>query len=271
MEPVSAATTEKVAKLANVVRQKIKSLKQDLTSQQEAIERQVAPLKLPLTELVKEVGSKHHIKTEPAQESDMGIVKAEARKSDVNTQTEQVVSKSESESDKDLSVYIAPNKVDELLSGTESDKIYGIRFDGSKYWIGDSRIRFGKRVFKIGGKKYPMTDGLIQLMTRKSPEYYDDYDLELYKQILEQTNGHRKTYSSDKPINSNKGRKYVNIIGPLFASGRGFEREKYLSTYNVLDMLSRLELLWSSENAGNSHTSEIDSILRQLKQIGVIY
>lgn len=249
-------TTEKVAKLSEAVRNKIKMFKKDLADQREAIERQVAPLKEPLQTIASEFVPKKKVKVETKVETD--------RKENYTSESKQDVGKTESLSLNEFYRFISDEK--------DSDRIYGLRYDGSKYWIGDSQAHIDNKYLIIGEKKYLLTLGLIQLLTRKVPLDYDNGDLTVYKEILLQTNAHKKTYSFDKPINSNRGYKYTNIIGPLFFStGKGLSFSLNDSNNTVIDMLDRLELLWASEEAGNSHGEETEHILNNLRKLGVIY
>jgi len=76
--------------------------------------------------------------------------------------------------------------------------------------VGDITIK--DRVFK--GSK-----GLWELLTRKkmNTEFITKDDLKSYKIILTMTNAHLTKYQPDGNINITRGKKFRDIIAPLFA------------------------------------------------------
>ena len=65
------------------------------------------------------------------------------------------------------------------------------------------------------------------MLFKKHPSEYNDEDLEIYKQILQLTNAHRRQYKHDKGIKAKNSKKYSNIIRPLFNTfqGKGFSNK----------------------------------------------
>ena len=100
------------------------------------------------------------------------------------------------------------------------DTQYGVRKEGNTFMIGDSPVlvdtsgdvTIKDRVFK--GSK-----GLWELLTRKNlnTEVITKDDLKSYKKILTMTNAHLTQYQPDGNINITRGKKFREIIAPLFA------------------------------------------------------
>ena len=96
--------------------------------------------------------------------------------------------------------------------------------DGEMFMIGDSPIvvdtsgdiRIKNRVFK--GSK-----GLWELLTRKkvNTEFITKDDLKSYKKLLTMTNAHLTKYQPGGNINITRGKKFRDIIAPLFANPKG--------------------------------------------------
>ena len=123
-----------------------------------------------------------------------------------------------------VSVFVMPYVYKRRFLGTQ----YGVPKDGDTFMIGDSPIvvdtvgdiTIKERVFK--GSK-----GLWELLTRKkvNTEFITKDDLKSYKKILTMTNAHLTKYQTDGNINITRGKKFRDIIAPLFAQpkGRGVE------------------------------------------------
>jgi len=108
------------------------------------------------------------------------------------------------------------------------DTQYGVRKDGDMFMIGESPlvvdtvgdITIKDRVFK--GSK-----GLWELLKRKkvNTKFISKDELKTYKKILTMTNAQWTKYQPDGNINITRGKKFRDIIAPLFAKpkGRGVE------------------------------------------------
>ena len=79
-------------------------------------------------------------------------------------------------------------------------------------------------------------------------------------------------------MSSNRHSKYVNIIKPLFKTvGSGLRQVTgnkidYVYWDDPNELVDRLRLLWLSRLAGNSGVdNEIDSIIEELRESGIIY
>src|SRR5436190_17417050 len=99
-----------------------------------------------------------------------------------------------------------------------ADHTYGLRYDNMAYKIGNKIVEIKNNDIIIDDTHYKGTQGLWELITLKKPREYTQNDLDTYKAILLQTNGHLKNYKDGAQMSSNKYPKYLNIIKPLFES-----------------------------------------------------
>lgn len=169
------------------------------------------------------------------------------------------------------------------------DYTYGVRHQDGKWMIGDSLLEIDEGDnFLINSIRYKGTPGLYELMFMKHPDKksYDEEDLKAYKNILQDTNGHKLYYLSNTRINSNSGLKYKEIISHLFppkyASGHINDNEEiymaatndridYVHWNDPNELVERLRLLMDSQQAGHSgHTNEIVSIVEELREAKII-
>lgn len=165
-----------------------------------------------------------------------------------------------------------------LSRSSMTDTTYGIRREANKFFIGNKEVEIASDDITVANKTYKGTKGLWQLLTLKEPEDYTPVDLQNYKEILEATNGHLKSYKDGAPMSSNRHTKYLNIIKPLFKSvGEGLRQVTgnkidYIYWDDPNELVDRLRLLWLSRQAGNSGVdNEIDSIIEELRESGIIY
>ncbi|XP_070517669.1 uncharacterized protein [Cardiocondyla obscurior] len=174
-----------------------------------------------------------------------------------------------------------------VLSGKKSvtiDSVYGVYFNDSGTMIGSKRIELDKNddIF-IDGKKYPGTVGLYELIFMKFPNEssYTDIDKQYYKSILLSTNAHKRDYSEQNQVKSNKGHKYKSIIAPLLDKKVGQDipstvilndnKIDYIHWNDRNEFVDRLRLLEASRHAGhNAHDNEILSIIEELREAGLI-
>lgn len=165
-----------------------------------------------------------------------------------------------------------------LSKNNTTDTTYGLRRDGTKFFIGNKEVQIANDDIIIDDKVYSGTRGLWELLTLKRPSEYTSSDLEQYKEILEITSGHLKGYKPDGNIMSNAYYKYTQIIKPLFkTTGQGLRevtgnKIDYVYWDNPNELIDRLRLLWLSKQAGNTGVdNEIDSIIEELREHGIIY
>jgi len=107
-----------------------------------------------------------------------------------------------------------------VYKGRFLDTQYGVRKDGNIFMIGDSPVVVDNsgditnkdRVFKE-------SKGFCELLTRKNvnTEVITKDDLKSYKNILSMNNVHLARYQPDGNINITRGKKFRDIIAPLFA------------------------------------------------------
>jgi len=100
------------------------------------------------------------------------------------------------------------------------DTQYGVRKDGDIFMIGNSPIvgdTSGDITIKDRVSKG--SKGLWELLTRKkvNTKYITKDDLKSYKKIFTMANVHLTQYQPDGNINITRGKKFRDIIGPLFA------------------------------------------------------
>lgn len=279
-------------RLIDAVRTKNRALRQNADEMQSSIELQTKPFVVPLQKAVFE-GIKGAMPAPIVKRERKESVKTETSDGqnegdDLNktmetaTQTEKVTSLPE----KYLRRLADPAYKDKL------DLTYGVRPDGSGGTvIGNSKIAFSKNIIHVRSKTYKVTRGLMELLFMKVPNRIEvtQNDLSAYKNILQLTNGHLQMYSSDKSINSNRGKKYTSVISPLFSSvpqqtavntsststdvftGSGVRGEFTSYNGNVNTLVNRLRLLVLSQSAGHTaHKNEISQIIDALRENGII-
>lgn len=194
----------------------------------------------------------------------------------------------------------SPNVINQTQSSswsTSSEVIdsipFGIRNERGKLKLGKTRVHDDGRILKVGNISFEKTLGLKELLFKKIPnlDVITEDDLENYKLLLINTNAHRRNFDPAKPINSNKGFKYMSIIKPLFKfskqpttsteslpQGKGIDLLKKLKTNTDFvywddpnELIERLKLLLASKAAGNTGLdSEIVAIIEELREAGII-
>jgi len=169
-------------------------------------------------------------------------------------------------------------------SGLAMDKTYGPRImTNGKIYLGDSEFNMDLHSIYVKGQQYPGTKGLYDLIFLYNPpeqsNSYDDSDLEMYREIVNSTNLARKGFVKTGHINGS-GKKYQKLIKDLVyreSSGKGLfnlitdQSVQYIPWNDPNELVDRLKLLMSSQQAGNlSHTNEINAILKELLEEGLI-
>ena len=278
----NVSVRQELQKLVNAVRSKFKLLRQSADRMQTSAEIGAKPLIKPLQEAVTEsikvfapLAIKKEIKTEEEKE-EQRIKEEEQKKvsADATTQTQKT----------DL----ASKYIERLSDPAYKDKldfIYGVRADGTGgLMIGDSKVTFSKSKLQIKNNTFDITQGLLELLFMKVPNktLYNRNDLQQYKRILVITNAHLQSYSVEKRVNSNVGKKYTTVISPLFypkttletptsptSSGSGIRFTSYNDNVNML--VNRLRLLVLSSSAGHTgHDAEISRIINVLRDNRIV-
>ncbi|KAI8119346.1 hypothetical protein CVS40_9136 [Lucilia cuprina] len=131
-----------------------------------------------------------------------------------------------------------------------------------------------------------MTPGLFELLFHSKPLHYTKNDLSTYKDVLINTNVHKRHYQPNYKIKGTKAFKYKRIIKKLFntkpnvlTKGSGLSlksldnrKPKYIYWDDPNELVNRLRLLTSSSSVGhNNHKNEIISIIEELKEANIIY
>lgn len=170
---------------------------------------------------------------------------------------------------------------------------FGVRMERDKLMLGSHLVLLKDTHLKVNGCNYKLTPGLNELLFKKTPNLniITEDDKRNYKILLLETNAHRRDFNPNKPIKSNKGKKYLYIIKPLFklskprtissasySKGQGLPTMKkvksavsYVYWDNPNELVDRLKLLIASRDAGNTGLdNEIISIVEELKESGII-
>lgn len=160
-----------------------------------------------------------------------------------------------------------------LLFGPDKrniDSTFGFRNLGSDgLAIGEIPIQISNNDISIQDKTYTGTSGLYELLTLSKPVNYTPADLKTYKRILVQTRAHLNAMNK---IKSSSGYKYRNIIKTLFNTTTPKEGKGYQYWDDPNELVDRLRLLLSSEQAGNkSHNGEVLDIIDELREAKIIY
>ena len=104
------------------------------------------------------------------------------------------------------------------------DLVYGVRtLSRNRLMIGNQRIFFAPNYVRVGGCKYPLTVGLLELLFKKEPslEKITADDLQHYKQILISSNVHRMNNRSDGKLRSSNILKWeliAKLLNKTFSS-----------------------------------------------------
>jgi len=97
--------------------------------------------------------------------------------------------------------------------------------------IGDSTVFIDPDHDTIKGTVFRGTDGLWEILKRKNVNKHLTVkeDLNSYKQILIMTNAHLNSYQPGDNNNILRGKKFRDVITPLFAKGQGDESSLWRS------------------------------------------
>lgn len=169
---------------------------------------------------------------------------------------------------------------------------FGVRTERDKLMLGSYSVSVSGEKLKVNGNSYNLTPGLYDLLFKKLPDLgiITEDDKRYYKMLLLETNAHRRDFNPNKPIKSNKGKKYLYIIKPLFklskerlisdgsTHGQGLPTMKkvkrdvsYVYWDDPNELVERLKLLIASRDAGNTGLdNEIISIVEELREAGLV-
>lgn len=222
------------------------------------------------------------------------IKKSDYSESDDKTETDSEnddLDQSSNNSFKTLDSNYSPNRSSlswSMKSEMLKDVPFGVRMERGKYMMGSARVTIKGNTITIAGRTYDVTPGLNQLLFRRTPDLnlITQADTQVYKKLLLETNVHRRNFDPHKAIKSNKGKKYLHIIKPLFkkntnaasieslpqGSGLPLMKKMKMKTDYVYwddpnELVERLKLLVASRDAGNTGLeAEIISIIEELRE-----
>ena len=183
------------------------------------------------------------------------------------------------------------------------DTTFGIRKKKGHHYIGNKHVIVDDNdiiIAKDGGR-FKGTDGLWELITLREPVDFDKEDKDEYERLMVKTNALHREYDPSNPRpRGSMGKKWKNILGPIWYKKQGFSEEdafrmtkdknyrkrlikkmrkiKYEyegegvvvipSDPNAL--LERFDLLLASQEAGHTGVrNELVSICDELKRQGV--
>ncbi|XP_044575219.1 uncharacterized protein LOC123259025 [Cotesia glomerata] len=280
-----------ISQASDAIRRKHKLLKLGKDTAEKAMDEMLKPIVTPLQSLV-ESSKLKDIKKEEKEEA--LIEKSEYGDPDAFNS---LISEDRSSSFNDTPLAIAPSsstpaRKNPLLTNhlqrlsmkhKDNDMRYGVRRKHGELYIGDSNISFANDTVTVKGKNYPITQGLLELLFKKSPQdaLVTQDDKKKYLDIVQRTNTHRKNYDPSKSIYKDSSVKYNKYITdfvikhggqlPKFMIARKAPMD-YVYWDDPNELVDRLKLLMASQAAGNpSHTNEIMSIIEELREAGVIY
>ena len=184
------------------------------------------------------------------------------------------------------------------------DITFGIRKEKGHHYIGNKHVIVDDNDIIIAkdGDRFKGTDGLWELITLREPVNFDKEDEDEYERLMVKTNALHREYDPSNPRpRGSMGKKWKNILGPIWYKKQGFSKEdafrmtkdknyrkrlirkmrkiKYEyegegvvvipSDPNAL--LERLDLLLASQEAGHTGVrNELVSICDELKRQGVL-
>lgn len=171
----------------------------------------------------------------------------------------------------------------EKLFSKKTDTTYGIRYEGDRFLIGNSKILLNDDELVVKGIRYKPTDGLLELLFSRFPDtdVITETDELKYRDILQATHAHRREYDEDEAVNANRSSKYRNFIAKLFpvrhSSARGLAYKPLLPYIDIQywndpnELVQRLHLLLASRHAGHTgHDAEIQEIEDELRAANII-
>lgn len=287
-----------LVKSKKILKKKFDSIKQGEVETFNKLEQTFKPLTEPLKKLVKltdENSSNFKVfKDENLKFDDTSSIKIKKKCDSITASTpikkehfaplKQNDSEANNTEMDNESFYSQPSEMELTLTGLyenqEFDTIYGpYKTENDKWKLGNLNIKLNEDKVTIGNKNWALTPGLYSLLFHKKPKQYDETELHIYKQILIDTNAHRRNFNANSQINGNRGYKYKAVISKLFATtytGEGLmkvnlTKPNYIYWDDPNEIVDRLKLLVASQQAGhNNHTNEIVSIIEELREANII-
>ena len=273
-----------LVKAREAIRRKHNLLKLSKASMEKALSKTFKPIVDPLDNLVRL--SKNKPKIEPQVESkydseDDDDMNQTVIRNDDTLKEQELTDGFETADEDDDEVKLLRYQQMLKNSHKDIDTVFGVREKNHGYIIGDSQIHFEPNAIRVGRDKYPLSNGLMELLFKKVPneKIITTNDRNHYKNIIDTTNAHRKGFSKDGDIRLSRSRKFTSVILPMFKIGGGMtykvarknRRMDYVYWDDPNELVDRLRLLVAEEAAGNNnHENEIISILEELREGGYI-
>ncbi|CAP38058.1 Protein CBG21153 [Caenorhabditis briggsae] len=164
----------------------------------------------------------------------------------------------------------------------KSNAGYSLRYDknNKSYTIGNKTVKFENNNIKINNVDYEATEGLMELLTKKSPNLVliSDYEKKSYQQILLCSDACYQGFDKNAPnkrLNSDPSDKWKFIREHYFTKSTSSVAEKSVTgssidflPSNVNSLIDMLRLSIGSYKAGNKNEyNKIHRILDELKWI----
>lgn len=223
---------------------------------------------------------------------DDDILSNESQDIEAHDKTFESVNSNVTDNTTDTSFYSPRNDPEFAKKSSTFDNVpFGVRTERGRLMLGSSSVRVANKKLEVKGRILNITPGLKELLFKKVPDLgvITEEDKRNYKILLLETNAHRRDFNPNKPIKSNKGKKYLHIIKPLFkltkqrttstescAMGEGLpllknvkKETNYVYWDDPNELVDRLKLLIASRDAGNTGLdNEIISIIEELREAG---
>ena len=108
------------------------------------------------------------------------------------------------------------------------DVTFGIRKEKGHHFIGNQHviIKDDDIIIAKDGEKFKGTDGLWELITSREPIDFNKEDIDEYERLMVKTNALHREYDPLNPRPSGSmGKKWKNILGPIWYKKQGFSEE----------------------------------------------
>lgn len=284
---------KQIVDAAEAVKKKIRKMKDIEIDNNQTLESMFKPVTEPLNLIANASMQPPRLYATGNEEADISFIDSASQKENLS----KVDGDYESDKDSDCSFQsLVENKQGDTSSWSITSEAlagvpYGVRVVDGNLMLGSARITISDEYINVSGHKYQNTPGLKQLLLKKDVDLslVTDRDMQHYKSMLLDTNAHRRDYDSGKPIKSNKGQKYLQVIKPLFKlqstiqdsipKGKGLSLTKmwkkntdFVYWDDPNELVDRLKLLIASRDAGNTGVNnEIISIIEELRENKIIH
>lgn len=279
---------------AEAVKKKVRKMRDVENNNQQTLESVFKPVTEPLNQIAN--ASKQTSYLCPTKKEELPFIDKALQNEEVNVRKENSNEyESDIESDSSYKSLVENNPARDTSSWSVSsealsDVPFGVRVENGRLMLGSARITIGDEFITVAGHNYRNTSGLKQLLLKKNVDLnmVTESDMQHYKSMLLDTNAHRRDYEPDKPIKSNKGQKYMQVIKPIFkiqntvqtpqSKGKGLPLTKmwkkkvdFVYWNDPNELVDRLKLLIASRDAGNTGLdNEIISIIEELRESKII-